>query len=287
MATSEPTTLCDWCVKILCTPDPVEKVTLTKRLGELWNTGVITTIGQAQPPSQPARPDNLEFVVPSRAPRRGKAGSLQSRIAILHALANIEQWAIDTALDNIVRFRTCAPNESTDMDNYGPVMPQEFFSDFIRMAADEAKHYGWLTDRLHQLGSHFGALPVHAGIWESASETAHDVACRMAIVHMVHEARGLDVNPTTIQNFRRAKDTTSADMLETILADEVTHVEIGHRWFTYICEKRGKPKRDAFHSIVKTHFHGVLKPPFNEEARRAAGMEPDLYHGLEEKDTVN
>ncbi|KAG0003157.1 hypothetical protein BGZ65_001966, partial [Modicella reniformis] len=61
-------------------------------------------IGRAIPPDIPLRPDNLEFVRPGFGVKVGKAGSLSSRIAILHALANVEQWAIDTALDNMARF---------------------------------------------------------------------------------------------------------------------------------------------------------------------------------------
>lgn len=74
----------------------------------------------------------------------------QSRIAILHALANVEQWAIDTALDNIARFHAYIPNHRVHEGDVeapdNPVshlteieMPKEYFDDFIRMAAEEAK----------------------------------------------------------------------------------------------------------------------------------------------------
>ncbi|KAJ1987254.1 hypothetical protein H4R33_002943 [Dimargaris cristalligena] len=287
MAT-DPVTLCDWCVKILHTPDPFTKVKLTQELNQLWTSGQITKIGEGVAPERPGRPDDLEFVAPGKAIRLGKAGSMQSRIAILHSLSNIEQWAIDTALDNIVRFKSSNPPRGDQPNPSGEdcLMPRSFFDDFVRMAAEEAKHFLWLTARLADLGSHFGALPVHAGIWESAAETAHDVACRMVIVHMVHEARGLDVNPNTIQNFRKAGDTTTADMLDVILADEVTHVETGHRWFDYMCRQRGKDKQEVFRVTVQKHFRGVLKPPFNEEARRAAGMEPELYQNLDTKESA-
>lgn len=68
----------------------------------------------------------------------------------------------------------------------------------LQVALDESKHFTILNERLHGLGSYFGALPVHNGLWESATTTSHDLLSRLAIVHMVHEARGLDVNPATI-----------------------------------------------------------------------------------------
>ena len=32
-----------------------------------------------------------------------------------------------------------------------------------------------------------------------------------------------------------------------------------------------------FHSLVRRHFHGLLKPPFNEKARNQAGFLPTWY----------
>ncbi|HBR38368.1 MAG TPA: DUF455 domain-containing protein, partial [Sulfitobacter pontiacus] len=40
--------------------------------------------------------------------------------------------------------------------------------------------------------------------------------------------------------------------------------------------------KEAFHDLVRTYFHGVLKPPFNEEKRAEAGIPPDFYWPLTE-----
>lgn len=48
---------------------------------------------------------------------------------------------------------------------------------------------------------------------------------RLAIIHLVAEARGLDVNPMTIEKFRKNKDFESVKVLETIHNDEIT------RWY--------------------------------------------------------
>lgn len=59
----------------------------------------------------------------------------------------------------------------------------------------------------------------------------------MAVVHMTIESRGLDVNPATIARFERSGDAESAKMLQQIHEDEVTHVQIGHRWFCYLLKR--------------------------------------------------
>lgn len=42
----------------------------------------------------------------------------------------------------------------------------------------------------------------------------------------------------------------------------------------------------TFHSIVRRYFRGPLKPPFNVEARKAAGFEPEWYEPLAAKEGV-
>ncbi|KAB5525897.1 hypothetical protein PHYPO_G00145520 [Pangasianodon hypophthalmus] len=266
---SSENTLCFWARKILCTPDPLEKVALTKKVQSWWDTGEITEIGECAPPAQPSRIDSLTVVEPGKI-KRGKGGTQASRIALLHSLANIEQWAIDLSWDIIARFSTVKLSS-------GDSLPREFFSDFVKVAGDEAKHYELLEQRIKELGTSFGALPVHNGLWQSAAETSHDLLARLAIVHMVHEARGLDVHPQTLSRFAAQGDTSSVKILEVIYADEITHVAAGLRWFTYICSKEERDCLATFHDLVKLHFKGYLKPPFNIEGRKTAGMTEEWY----------
>src|SRR3546814_2625523 len=78
--------------------------------------------------------------------------------------------------------------------------------DWIGVAADEAMHFALLDRRLRQLGSHYGALSAHAGLWEAAEATADDELARLAIVPMVLAARGLDVTPATVERFEAVGD---------------------------------------------------------------------------------
>ncbi|XP_076854768.1 uncharacterized protein HI_0077 [Brachyhypopomus gauderio] len=268
-STSSENTLCYWATKILGTPDPQEKVVLTKQVQAWWDTGKITEIGECVPPAQPSRTDALTVVEPGRI-KRGKGGTQASRIALLHSLANIEQWAIDLSWDMIARFSSVTLSS-------GDSLPRQFFSDFVKVAGDEAKHYDLLGQRIKDLGSYFGALPVHKGLWQSATETSHDVLARLAVVHMVHEARGLDVHPQTVSRFTAQDDTASVKVLEIIYTDEITHVATGLRWFTHICSSEGRDCLMTFHDLVKLHFKGYLKPPFNTEGRRTAGMTEEWY----------
>jgi uncharacterized ferritin-like protein (DUF455 family) len=96
----------------------------------------------------------------------------------------------------------------------------------------------------------------------------------------VHEARGLDVNPATIERFRRSGDLESVKILEIIHMDEVTHVTAGHRWFSWLCNNAGVDPVKAFREEVRQHWRGDIKGPFNEADREKAGMTSEFYVGL-------
>lgn len=103
-----------------------------------------------------------------------------------------------------------------------------------------------------------------------------------AIIHLVHEARGLDVNPQTIRKFGVAGDTRSVAALEVIHLDEITHVSAGHRWLTYLCAASPTPLSPVavFREEVRKNFTGKLKGPFNESDRSKAGLSRDWYGDL-------
>ena len=184
-------------------------------------------------------------------------------------------------------------------------LPPAFYADFMRGAAEETSHFRALEQRLVDTGYAYGSFPAHDGLWASAASTAHSLPARLAVEHCVHEARGLDTLPATIAKFRTHGDGASVAVLEGVIyPEEVTHCAAGVRWLTWLhgvatgegavdapaaavaaargtawaAEARGHPTPQAwFHSLVRAHFAGSLKPPFNSEARMAAGFTEEWY----------
>jgi uncharacterized ferritin-like protein (DUF455 family) len=150
-------------------------------------------------------------------------------------------------------------------------------TDFLAVAADEAMHFALLARKLDALGSHYGALPAHDGLWESAEATRHDVAARLAVVPMVLEARGLDVTPPTLERVRASGDIGGARILERILDDEIRHVRFGVKHFVVCAERRGVAADELWKILVSRHFRGLVKPPFNDSARESAGLSRHFY----------
>lgn len=265
-------TLAEMAVQVLTTAGGREKTALARAHAAAWfaarDAGHPLPIGRADPPLRPARPERPELLPPRDVPRRGP-GSPAGRIALLHAVAHIELNAVDLHWDIIARFA------------HHP-MPPGFYDDWVKAAGEEAKHFNLICDCLERLGSHYGALPAHAGMWRAAEDTAGDFMGRLAVVPMVLEARGLDVTPGMIAVFEKAGDTQAVAALQVIYAEEVGHVAYGAKWFNWLCGRDGLDPKEVFHDLVRRYFHSTLKPPFNEEKRAEAGLPPDFYWPLAE-----
>ncbi len=159
-------------------------------------------------------------------------------------------------------------------------LPRAFFDDWVGVAAEEACHFELLAGRLADFGAAYGDLPAHDGLWEAAAATADDLLARLAVVPLVLEARGLDVTPEMAARLERAGDAQSTAILRRIYHDEIGHVAVGLRWFEYLCQARGLLPETVFHERVRRCFKGDLKPPFNREARAAAGFPARYYEPL-------
>ena len=252
---------------ILLAAEPADKVSRALALAADWREQRAAFLAIAQPPTRPARPARPLLLPPRAMPKRKAGGSVEKRIALLHALAHIELNAVDLAWDIIARFG------SADM-------PRGFFEDWVKVGEEEAIHFSLLQARLGELGATYGDLPAHDGLWQAAEETAHDLLARLAIVPLVLEARGLDVTPATITDFHRAGDEQSAAILDRIYRDEIGHVAAGMRWFHHFAQEAGLGPKQAWQERVRRHFKGTLKPPFNDAARSDAGLDPDFYRPL-------
>jgi len=245
---------------------PRDKVMLARKVARDWRLGRLSHLFDVAMPDRPGRPEAPELLAPNRMPARRRAGSTAGRVALLHAFAHIEFVAIDLAFDIAGRF--------------GDGLPRAFIDDWLSVGADEAMHFMLLERRLQSFGSHYGALPAHDGLWAAAAETAGNLLARIAVVPMVLEARGLDVSPATIDRLSTMGDARSSAILARIYRDEIRHVGFGSKWFGIVCESYGFDAPTHWKSLVRTHFRGPLKPPFNDSARLDAGLTREYYADL-------
>ena len=210
-----------------------------------------------EPADLPGRPVQPELVVPKRLGRRSMQSD-EGRAVLLHALAHIEFNAINLALDAVWRFTG---------------MPAAFYSDWLKVAAEEAHHFSLLSARLAELGHAYGDFPAHDGLWDMCDRTRGDVLARMALVPRTLEARGLDASPPIRARLKQAGDHQSAAILDVILRDEIGHVLIGNHWFRYLCSQQALDPHLTYMRLAEQYHAPKLRGPFNFEARRDAGFD--------------
>ncbi len=210
-------------------------------------------------PIAPGRPAHPLLVEPGSVPLRS-AFTAAGHAALTHSIAHIEFNAINLALDAVWRFAG---------------MPETYYRDWLRVAMEEAKHFGLLQEHLQSLGTTYGDFTAHDGLWTMCEATKDDVLARMALVPRTLEARGLDATPLIQAKLRKVSTPAAlaaVAILDTILADEVGHVAIGNHWFQWLCKRDSVDPLTFYPEAARRYHAPTLKPPFNISARKAAGF---------------
>jgi uncharacterized ferritin-like protein (DUF455 family) len=251
--------------------DLSEKMARLQRLQIDWSEGRFTFEPTATIEKVPdaGRPDKPVLVSPKELPKR-RLGSREGHAALMHSIAHIEFNAVNLALDAIYRFQE---------------MPYEYYRDWLGVAGEEAYHFQIVREHLAHLGYDYGDFAAHNGLWVTTYETDHDPLVRMAMVPRTLEARGLDVTPPMMRKLRSMGDKRGVDILKILLRDEIGHVEVGTRWYRYLCAQRGLNPFTTFTDLIGEYFHGDLRGPFNFEARKEAGFSDEELDWLRQVDT--
>ena len=299
-------------LRVLAEPDAERKAALTFAIAAAHERGLLSldasgADASAAVPDRPARPAGVTLVAPLRV-------KSSTRRHMLHSLVHAESYAIDLAWDLIARFGWSSelwgpPREDAEGDAVkgatgvdggaakgigggngvreaaaaaAPRLPDSFFSSWVTVAAEEAKHFSrWRLRLLAAHATRYGDLPGHEGLWQSALDTRSSLLARLSVVHCVHEARGLDVAP--LMRKKLGDDDASVAVLDGNVEEEVGHVREGRRWIEYVCEKVVVPAADprrVYQACVRRFFYGRVCGPFAVENRNRAGLTVAWYGPL-------
>lgn len=237
---------------------PDDKCYLIEEAWTLWQSQMcyldkIEKVVDVPIAGRPMRP----WLVSHSEVKQRKIHTLEGYAAMLHAICHIEFNAINLALDAAYRFRC---------------LPDQFTVDWLKVAKEEAIHFGLMRQRLQVLGFDYGDFPAHGHLWEMAYKTAFDPLLRMALVPRVLEARGLDVTPAIRAKVAQRGDEKTCEVLDIIYHDEVGHVQIGNYWYVYLCKQRGLEPISLFRNLLHCYDLFVFRGYVNMEARERAGF---------------
>lgn len=250
--------LWDALAEALAAGDVERKLALVRDLAADWAAGALSLAEGSGPATITLRgyPPRPELVAPDKVPRRNP-GTPEGLAALFHSVVHIEWSAIDLALDHAYRFRG---------------LPDDYYGDWIGVAAEEAGHFKLLRDHLRGFGHDYGDFLAHDSLWQMNLRTAHDVLVRMALVPRLMEARGLDATPPIRQKLARIGDQRGVEILEVIERDEIRHVALGDKWFRALCAERQVEPEATYRTLMEEFRAPRPIQPMNEKARRAAGF---------------
>ena len=235
--------------------DPVLKAQTTLALDLGWPVGADDPL--FTPLTGPGRSAKPELVPHTQLKAKSMA-TPEGRAMLVHSIAHIELNAIDLALDVVWRFAG---------------MPEAFYTDWVRIAQEEAKHFSLLRQHLLDLGFDYGDFPAHNTLWDMAERTQGDILARIGIVPRTMEARGLDASPGVKNKLVSVGDHKAGEILDIILEEEIGHVAAGNRWYRHLCAERGLDPVNTYAELIAQYDAPKLRPPFNMAARRLAGFE--------------
>ena len=160
---------------------------------------------------------------------------------VVHTDADMQDWPDMSEISRRERLHRHMNNETGAMEIAArclvdfPEAPWELRLSLARQTADEARHASLLHARLLELDGRKGEFPVANFEW-GVTLMLDDLPGRLAVQNRTFEAGLIDVLGSLRTRWREAGDDTTADMLETILADEVTHVRFANRWIKKMTE---------------------------------------------------
>src|SRR5215471_6133136 len=140
--------------------------------------------------------------------------SPESRRERLHRHMNNETTSLEIAAQCLADF---------------PDAPWDLRMQLARQAWDESRHVTALHRRLREIGGFKGEFPVANFEW-TVTCMLDSLIGRLTLQNRTFEAGAMDLMARLPGKWRDAGDVETADLLDSIAADEIQHVRFGNQW---------------------------------------------------------
>ncbi|SPJ31636.1 DUF455 family protein [Candidatus Protochlamydia amoebophila] len=234
--------------------------------GKLAHPSVLTDCEPGLPFiwSEPVRPPGMSFT------KRTKEEKLppfhdhhdpDKRAICLHRFAGHELLAVEIMAFTLLAF---------------PDAPKNFRKGLMNTLREEQGHVQLYMTRMSQMGIQFGDLPLYKHFWNHIPYI-HSPLHYISLMSLTFEMANLDFAPMYGKSFAHFGDDLSAQLMATILKDEISHVGFGWHWL-----RRLKNKDDnEWDAWEKTLATTLLNPKrakgfvLHSENRQKAGIPQD------------
>lgn len=176
-------------------------------------------------------------------------------------MANIEYSAIISYVDTMM------------MTASG--ITSQYYSDIVDVIDDECRHLIALHQILDDSGWGFPSLPVNNNILRDLERTRDCLKDRIAMISLVHEAKGLDAGHRLIEKAKKVGCRRTQEVVEMIIKEERQHVRFGVKWFSRLCLEEGKDPKSEYIQFLKRRNVTLYPQSMDFDARNEANFPRD------------
>lgn len=244
----------EWAIQIL-SADTIQ--------GKLADPGAWTDYAPGTPLiwQEPNRPPGMHFCRRAREDKLPSFQELQDpdkRAICLHRFAGHELLAVEIMAFTLLAF---------------PESPSTFRRGLAHTLREEQGHVQLYITHMNRLGIQFGDLPLYRHFWKHTPYIQTPMHY-ISLMSLTFEMANLDFAPMYGKSFAHFGDSDSAQLMATILKDEISHVKFGWRWLKQF--KDGS--ESEWEAWEKTLEETLLTPKrakgfcIHEEPRKQAGI---------------
>jgi hypothetical protein len=205
-------------------------------------------------PKLPGRTGRLAFSDKHfKFPKSSRLNENDKKAMALHSFANHELLAVEMMAAALLLYPHSTEEEV------------RFKKGIVTTLKDEQKHLNLYITRLNDVGYEFGDFPLNDFFWRQMEKlkTAPQYISMMALTF---EAANLDFAQHYAKVFRSIGDTKTADILELVLEDEISHVSFGSHWM-----KRWREDKKLW-----DYYLGCLPGPITPSRSKGIDFDPAL-----------
>jgi uncharacterized ferritin-like protein (DUF455 family) len=198
----------------------------------------------------------------------------EKRGMALHYFANHELLAIEMMAAFLVKFPT--KDESDKKLKRG----------ILNALFDEQKHLALYLERMNELGIGFGDFPLNDFFWKQMLKINNPEQF-LGVMSLTFESANLDFSLFYKKVFFNVEDFKSAELMDIIFEDEVSHVKLGHFWLNKW--RMDKDMFDYYQSILPKDFtpSRAIGIGYQRWTREKVGFDKTFIEKLENyKDTA-
>lgn len=206
-------------------------------------------------PKSPGRAEKLAFSErQQKFPKLARLNETDKKAQAIHSFANHELLAIEMMAAAILIY----PHKTEE--------DIRFKKGILTALKDEQKHLALYIGRVNELGYEFGDFPLNDFFWKQM-EKLKTPSQYLAMMALTFEAANLDFAQHYSKIFRELGDDKTADILQLVLEDEISHVSFGSHWM----------KRWRQDKTLWQYYRESLPWPLTPMRSKGIGFDVDLH----------